>query len=129
MSAAGLLVRPPCCLSGLVPLVVPLCSAGVAQGEPSMTRMSCGVVKRFTPEHIHFTADHCKSHIFSMRDLPFPVWEGCDKQMLAAPRRGLAFCLVHVSGVGSQIRGNLTSRAGSTKESYFRHSSVGYLKR
>lgn len=70
------------------------CPSGVAQGEPSMTRMSFGVLKRFTPEHTHFTTDHCKSHIFSMRHLPFPIWEGCDKQMLAAPRRGLTFCLV-----------------------------------
>lgn len=130
MLAAGLLVPPPaCCLSELVPLGLPLCSAGVAQGEPSVTQMSFGVLKGFTPEHTHFTTDDCKFPVFSMRALSFPVCEGCDKQMLRAPRQSLTFCLVHARCVGSQIRGNLTSRAGSAKESYFRHSSMGYLKR
>lgn len=66
---------------------------------------------------------------FSMRDPPFPFCKGCDKQMLTAPCRGLTFRRVLLSRAGSQIRGNLTSRSGSAKESYFRHSSVGYLKR
>lgn len=64
-----------------------------------------------------------------MRDPPFPVCKGCDKQMLAAPCQGLTFRLVVSSRAGSKIRGNLTSRSGSATESYFRHSSVGYLKR
>ena len=33
------------------------------------------------------------------------------------------------SRAGSEIRGNLTSRSGSAKESHFRHSSMAYLKR
>lgn len=64
-----------------------------------------------------------------MRDPPFPVCKGCDKQMVTAPCGGLAFRLVLLSRAGSKIRGNLTSRSGSAKESYFRHSSMGYLKR
>lgn len=34
-----------------------------------------------------------------------------------------------LSRAGSEIRGNLTSWSGSAKESYFRHSSAGYLER
>lgn len=57
---------------------------------------------------------------FPRREPPLPICRACDQQLLPAPRRGLTS-----RGASSEIRGNLTSRPGSAKESPFRHSSAG----
>lgn len=61
--------------------------------------------------------------------LPSPFMKAVISGCSQLPVGDLLFFPVLLSRASSEIRGNLTSQSGSTKESYFRHSSMNYLDR